>query len=538
MPDAVTKSWIRGPADEHAVVEGCRFDEKAAERFRTFCRQFLRHSKGRWAGKPFELLDWQWEELFGPLFGWKRPDGTRRFRRAYIELPKKNGKSCSAAAVGLYLLCWDNEPGAEVYSTATDQQQAGIVHGEAIRMVEASSALMSHLQINQTTKNIAFPKRQSWYRALSGDAPNKEGLNAHGIIGDEIHVWRGRQLWDALKYAGRSRTQPLMFFITTAGDNLQSVCYEQHEYAKGVLSGDIKDSRFFGLIKAADKADDWTDPAIWRKANPSLGLTFSEEDFAADAEEAKKSPTTQASFLRYSLNIWSTGTNPWLKMETWQACGDDFTEDDLLGQECYAGLDLAKKHDTTALVLVFPQDDGTYRLLAYFWLPADTVNDRSKPEEYRVWARERPDGVPYLETTPGNVCDYGFVKKRMIELSDKFAIRTLAFDPWNAEQLTEEFARETGIERVSFGQSMSNFAGPTAEFERLVLSGQIKHPRHPVLNWQAGNVNVRSDTNGNIKPVKPPQGDNRKIDGVVAAIMGLGQAMTHGADVSPSITII
>src|SRR5215831_5309752 len=283
------------PADEAALAEGCTFHAASAERVRQFFRSFLRHSKGQWAGKPFELLDWQFTDIIAPLFGWKRADGSRRFRRAYIEVPKKNGKSTLASGIGLYLLVGDGEPGAEVYSVAADRYQANIVHGEAIRMVRASPGLSSRLELNRTTHNISFPKLSAWYRSLSSEANTKEGLNAHGLIIDELHAWKGRGLWDALRYAGRSRRQPLLFAITTAGDDMDSICREQHDYAKGVLSGEILDTRFFAYIRRAAaiaegdrEDDDWADPAIWHKANPSLGVTIDPGEFARDVEEAKQ----------------------------------------------------------------------------------------------------------------------------------------------------------------------------------------------------------------------------------------------------------
>ena len=511
--------WIRTAADERAAAGGCQFDERAAEKVARFFSRFLCHSKGDWAGKPFELLDWQRDDVVYPLFGWKRPDGSRRFRRAYIELAKKNGKSTLAAGIGLYMLVADGEQGAEVYSAATDQKQASIVHGEAINMVDASPELSSRLTINRTTKTIAFPATKSVYRALSSGHRSQEGLNAHAIVIDELHAWYGRELWDALKYAFRSRRQGLQFVITTAGDDMLSVCREQHDYAAGVINGTIPDERFFGCIRAADVLDDWTEPAVWRKANPSLGITIREDEFAADVAEAQKSPTTQAAFKRYSLNVWATATNPWLRIEDWLACEEPYTEEDLAGHECFAGLDLASTTDMSALVLLFPDADRC-RLLPYFWLPEDAAADRDAPEEYCVWARNGQ-----LRTTPGNVCDYDVVERDVGLLSTRFKIRELAYDPYNAESLTQRLESNHAIKRIAFPQTMPNFAGPTKEFERLILGRRIRHNGHPILNWMAGNVNVFSDANGNMRPVKPKRGDKRKIDGIVAAIMAKGRAM-------------
>jgi len=531
--------YIRNPADERAIAEGCYFDEEAAQRVRRFFSSFLRHSKGRWAGQPFELLEWQRDDIIYPLFGWKRKDGSRRFRKAYIEIPKKNGKSTLAAGIGLYMLIGDSEGGAEVYSVACDRKQAGIVHGEAINMVEASPALSSHININRTTHRLTFAKTRSWYDALSSEADTKEGLNAHALIVDELHAWKGRALWDALRFAGRARHQPLLFVITTAGDDMHSVCREQHDYAKGVLSGDIEDTRFFGYIRAArqisegdEKDDDWTKPATWRRANPSMGITIDEGEFAADIKEAQKSATTQASTKRYGLNIWSTSTNPWLKSDDWKSCERSFAEADLVGKKCWGGLDLAKTRDMTALVLCFPWEDETYRILPYFWLPEDLVNDPDSPEQYRVWAQNG-----HVETTPGSVCDYAFVKRRVGEMAGRFQFQDYAYDPYNAEQVTQEIEDEHGVERILFAQTVVNFAEPTAEFERLVISGKMHHNGHPVMTWQAGHVQVRTDANNNKRPVKAKEKDQKKIDGIVAGIMALARAM-QGEETSTSEIIV
>jgi len=526
MIDALTRSLIRTKADEAAVAEGCRVDSRRAERVRTFLRTFCAHSKGEWAGKPFELLEWQWHDVVLPLLGWVRPDGTRRFRRAYIEIPKKNGKSTLASGIGLYLLIGDGEPGAEVYSAATDREQASIVHGEAVRMVQASPSLGKYLEINKTTHNIAFARTNSWYRALSAEAETKEGLNAHAIIIDELHAWKGRRLWDTLRYAGRARRQPLLFVITTAGDDVHSVCYEQHGYARGILRGRIIDTRTFAHIRAAcqrtegDEADDdWTDPETWRRANPSFGVTIKEDDFAAEVEEAKKLPSSEASFKRYSLNVWATSTNPWLRAEDWTKCQRTYAEDDLLGCRCYGGLDLASVSDLCAFVLCFPWDEDLYRLLSYFWLPEETVQSKDAPEQYRVWAR-----AGLLRTTPGNVTDYACVKRDIGELGRKFRIAEFAFDPWNAEKTTQEIEEEFGIKRCAFGQTIGNFAPACQAFERLLLGGKLQNNGNPILAWQAGHVQVRTDPSGNKRPVKPEQGDRRKIDGIVAALMALARA--------------
>lgn len=531
MTDALTKRWIKNASDEHAVSQGCYFDEDAAQRVVQFFSRFLRHSKGRWAGQPFELFDWQYEELIAPLFGWMRSDGLRRFRTAYVELPKKNGKSAIASGIGLYLLMADREPGAEVYSLACDRAQASIVHGEAIRMVESSEALSNYLRINRTTSNISFDRANAWYRAVSSESENKEGLNAHGLICDELHAWKGqpgRRLFSTIKWAGAAREQPLLFCITTAGDDVKSICYEQYLYAKQILNGTVQDPRFFALIKEANLEDDWQDESTWRKANPSLGLTIHVDDFRSDCEEAKSRPSEQSAFKRYRLNIWSSSTNPWLRIEDWQACHKEFDVQNLESITCFGGLDLSKTRDFTALALVWPMEsssqqpeiDADFFVKCFFWLPEDLVSDPGSPEEYRVW---RDQG--WLEATPGNVIDYSWVKNRMGELVEQFQIQEFAYDPYNAEQVTQEIEDQVGIERILFPQTIVNYAEPSREFERLVISKRIAHDGNPILSWMIGNVAVKSDVNRNIRPVKPEEGDSRKIDGVTATIMGLARAI-------------
>jgi phage terminase large subunit-like protein len=530
--------WIRNEADERAVLNGCTFDTAAAEHVVEFFRRFLRHSKGEFAGTRFVPTDWQRDDIFFPLFGWKRNDGTRRYRKAYVEIPKKNGKSTLASGVGLYMLTGDGEPGAEVYSAATDQKQAGIVHGEAVHMVDASPALTKALKINRSSSTISHAKSRSVYRALSAEAAGKEGLNAHCILADELHVWYGRKLWDALKYAFSARRQGLLFIITTAGDDMTSVCREEHDYAQSIIKGTVFNDRYLAYIRAAavgtaDKpGDDLEKVETWRKSNPSMGVTIIESDFAAELEEAKKSPASWSTFKRYRFNIWASGTNPWLNQDAWEKCKATFTAEDLRGRDCYSGLDLSKTQDMTALLLVFPPigDEVDWRLLPFFWLPHATAFDPDQLNPYRGWAEA---DEKFLDVTPGDVCDYNYITKRIAELKELFTFRELAYDPYNAEQLTQDLADNHAIPRIAFPQTIQNFASPTAEFERLVIAGRMRHNGHPILSWQAGHVQVKSDANNNKRPVKPAHGDRRKIDGIVAAIMALGRAI--GGEGGPSV---
>lgn len=500
-------------ADRHAIDEGCWFDLQAAERVRKFCRDFLRHSKGQWADQPFELLKWQWEHVIAPLFGWKRANGTRRFRRAYIEIPKKNGKSTLLAAIALYLLTKDHEPGAEVYSAACSREQASIIYKELESMIVKSPALARRLKCCPSIKRVNYDGERAWFQSLSADAPTKEGLNASAVIVDELHAHKTRTLFETLEYAGRARRQPLYVVITTAGLDRESICYEQHQYAERIIAGTHFDSSFFGYIQAADPEDNWTAPATWYKANPSLGITIAEETFAEECRAAQGNPLRESSFKRYSLNLWVNQETQWIQLDKWQAC--DKPLGDLDGRVCYAGLDLASTTDLCALSLVFPWADGSVSVRPYYWCPHDAFKERERRNRTRLdkWAAEG-----WIKKTPGAVVDYDHVRKDILDLRRQFNIKELRVDPWNAVQLATQLIGD-GFKVELFRQGYASFSGPMKELEKLILAGQLRHGDNPVLTWNFANLAVDQDPAGNIKPAKDKAAD--KIDGLVATVMAL-----------------
>jgi len=518
MIDATTKAAIRNAADERAASEGYWFDPDAAARVVDFFRRWLKHSKGQWAGKPLELMTWQREELIYPLFGWRKPgrdNPQRRFRIAYVECPKKNTKTTTGTALALYMLVGDREPGAEVYSVAVDREQASLSHREAQNMIEASAELSRLLKIQKTAHNIYYPAAKSYYRTLSNEAASAEGKNAHFVLKDEVHAWRGEELWNSLRYAGRARRQPLSLTITTAGDNPMSVCKQEHDYARRIIEGAAYNPEYFGLIYAADPGDDWTDRRTWEKANPAMGTVFTWESVQGDIQEAKDKPSALAALKRYGLNIWLTGSNPWLSPDAWEACGRQFTAADLEGRRCWAGLDLSRITDTTALALVFePDERGECRQLVHFWLPSEAADKMRGVVPYHEWA---VDG--HIELTPGRVLDYEFIRQRFRELAERFNILGMYYDPIYAADLVKQMEEDTGVPAVEFAQTITLFAMPTAEYERRIVAGTLLHNRNPVLTWQAGNVEVKVDVNQNKRPVKPKS--HQKIDGIVAGIMAL-----------------
>jgi len=496
-----------------------RFDAKAARKAERFFELYLTHVKGEWAGMPFKLERWQ-REIVRTLFGWKRPNGTRRYRTCYIEIPRKNGKSSLCAGLALYLLMADREPSAEVYSAAADREQASIIFDIAKSMVAVSNELNIRLKVFR--KAIAYNKAMSSYKVLSADAYTKHGLNAHGIIFDELHAQPNRELWDVLATSTGARTQPLTVAITTAGFDRNSICWELHEYARRIKEGVIEDDSFLPVIYAAEEGDDWRDPKTWRKANPNIGVSISEDYLKRECAKAENVPAYENTFRRLHLNQWTQQESRWLPMAAWESCGGQVIPEMLKGKPCYAGLDLSSTTDITALVLAFPVD-GMVKLLSYFWIPGDNLLERAKRDHapYDLWVKQ---GLIYA--TDGNVIDYGFVVAKITELRKQYNLKEIAFDRWGAAKIVQELT-ELGVAVVPFGQGFASMAGPSKELLRLVLAGKLEHGGNPVMRWMADNAVVKTDPAGNIKPDKAKS--TQRIDGIVAAVMALDRAMRHGA---------
>lgn len=537
--DRDSGQWCRSESDERAVRNGYRFNEALANHFLDFCRKHIQHSKGEWAGQPFEATDWQRENIFYPIFGWVDQDGLRRFRRTYIEIPKKNYKSTSAAAVGVYMLCGDEEPGAEIYSLGADKDQARVVHNEAISMVEASEALAEVVSINRSTYAISYKKTNSVYRALSASPRGKHGINIHCAIADELHEWHGDELWNAIRFGFRARRQPLLFVITNAGDDTNSICYKQREYAQSVLSGYEKNDRFLALICAVprEEADrelqavlDGADTLpVARKCNPGLGHVIKEQNLVEEIREAAATPGETPNLLRLTYGVWAVGSEPWLDHARWNACKEDFGgllwdgsawtySGPLDDQTCWAALDLSKNRDLTAFALAFPDGEIVRQLVAY-WMPEDTAEERRHLFDYLDWAR-----AGFVRLLPGQVIDYAELERDLLQIAGLFDVREILYDPWQAEPMRQRLYA-AGYECVKFEQSARNFSSPTEDFERLLLDGKLRHSDNRLLNWQASHVEVKVDVNKNKRPVKRKPGDPRTVDGIVAAIMALAGAL-------------
>ena len=511
-------------------LKSSAYDKSAADYAVAFIEN-LCHTKGTWAGKPFELIDWQ-EQIIRDLFGTLKPNGYRQFNTAYIEIPKKQGKSELAAAVALLLTCGDGEERAEVYGCAADRQQAAIVFDVAADMVRMCPALSKRVKILASQKRLIYTPTNSFYQVLSAEAYSKHGFNIHGIVFDELHTQPNRKLFDVMtKGSGDARMQPLYFLITTAGTDTHSICYETHQKAKDIIEGRKIDPTFYPVIYGADESDDWTDPKVWKKANPSLDITVGIDKVKAACDSAKQNPGEENAFRQLRLNQWVKQAVRWMPMEKWDKCAFAVDEDELEGRVCYGGLDLSSTTDITAFVLVFPplDNEDKYIILPYFWIPEDNLTLRVNRDHvpYDVWERHG-----YLQTTEGNVVHYGFIEQFIERLGERFNIREIAFDRWGAVQMVQNL-EGMGFTVVPFGQGFKDMSPPTKELMKLVLEQKIAHGGHPVLRWNMDNIYIRTDPAGNIKADK--EKSTEKIDGAVATIMALDRAIRCGNDHGASV---
>lgn len=511
-------------------AKGSYYDKEYAD-FAVAFIESLCHTKGTWAGKPFELMDWQ-EQIIRDLFGILKSNGYRQFNTAYIEIPKKNSKSELAAAVALLLTCGDGEQRAEVYGAAADRQQTSIAFDVAADMVRMCPALNKRVKILASQKRLIYEPTNSFYQVLSAEAYSKHGFNVHGVVFDELHSQPNRKLYDVLtKGSGDARMQPLFFLITTAGTDTHSICYEVHQKAQDIIDGRKIDPTFYPVIYGADDTEDWTNPKVWKKCNPSLGETIGIDKVKTACESAKQNPGEENSFRQLRLNQWVKQAVRWMPMDKWDKCAFAVNEDDLRGRVCYGGLDLSSTTDITAFVLVFPplDEEDKYIILPYFWIPEDTLDLRVKRDHvpYDVWERQE-----YLQTTEGNVVHYGYIEKFIEQLGKRFNIREIAFDRWGAVQMVQNL-EGMGFTVVPFGQGFKDMSPPTKELMKLTLEQKIAHGGHPVLRWNMDNIFIRTDPAGNIKADK--EKSTEKIDGAIATIMALDRAIRCENDTSESV---
>ena len=494
------------------------FDESAANKAVGFIETFITHTKGELSGKPFLLEDWQ-KKIVSDLFGWKnKKTDLRKYRTAYIQIGRKNGKSTLASALALYMLFADDERGSEIYSAAGDRQQAGIVHEIAKGMIVGNPELSNRAKVYRNS--IINESKGNYYQAISSDSKTKHGFNANCIIFDELHTQPNRDLWDTLTTSVGSRRQPLTIAITTAGYDRNSICYEIYKYAQQVESQAVKDETFYPCIFEAEMDDDITDEEVWKKANPNYGVSLKKNYMEIESQRAVDVPSYQNTFKRLMLNIWTDSLTVWIPNNEWMECYQEFDYSTLEGKECWAGLDLASTRDISALVLLFNIDDK-YVVLPHLFIPEENAKKRSERDgvDYVTWKNQG-----HIIATEGDVADYNFIKEKINELSKKYRLQSIAYDRWNASQLVIDLQND-GANMSPFGQGFVSMSAPTKELEKLIIGKQIIHNDNPCMNWMLSNVAIQEDPAGNIKIAKNKS--KEKVDGLVALVMALGEIMTE-----------
>ena len=519
------------------------FDEGKAGRACRFLEQ-LQHVKGPKAGELFHLEGWQCF-IFTVVFGWvKRDTGTRRFRRAYVEVPRGNGKSFMSSGVALYGLGADGEAGADVYSAATTTDQAKIVWGDAKSILTARPTLRDRMGFVVTAHAIAQPGSNSTFKPLSREAKNQDGKNIHIAVVDELHAHPTRAVWDVLITGAAKRPQSLIWTITTAGFDTAGICYEVRDGVVKMLEG-AKNEQLFGIIYTLDEADRWQDETSWVKANPNWTSSIDQDTFRMTATEALQTASKETNFKTKHLNLWCNAEVAWMQMDRWDACADPALKlEDFEKSPCVDGLDLASKVDLAARAKIFwrdlpiapqpgvavdelagpPLTERHYYLFVDCYLPEAAIAE-SRNSQYEGWAK---DG--YIKATPGNVLDFDEVKSGLRGDRQRHDLREVAFDPWQAQQLANEMIAE-GFVMVEVRPTVQNFSAPMKELEALVASGVFHHTGNPLMRWMVSNVVCFRDEKDNIYPRK--ERPEKKIDGPVATFMALNRAMLAPVVVNP-----
>lgn len=503
-----------------APENGWYFDKKAAERVFDFCG-LLRHSPDKRSWVTFEPEPWQAAIIY-IIFGWHKKDGTRRFNYAYIEIPKKNGKTTFAAVFANYLLFFDGEEEGEVYHAATVEKQAHICFDKAKRMIEKSPALTKRARC--LTNNVSIQSTGSKMEPLGRDSESMEGINPSAAVIDEYHVftWKNNFVFENIQSATVNRRQPLVIIITTSGRDKDLPCFEYRNLCIEILKGIKKQDDTFAIVFTLDEADDWKDPEVWKKANPNWGISVLPNRFEDEFKGALNSRTKEVAFKTKNLNLWVDAPTVWIPDEKWIACTHKLSYDDLKGQECYGGIDLASHIDIIALALFFPNIKGHPALRVFFWIPEDKVKEKEDRVDYAVWAKQG-----WITIMPGSIIDVDQVSSDILKDLTDYKVKGLAYDPYMAHHGVIQNIQKGGfpVDQLDlYQQSLKNMSAPTKEFEKLVNSGELEHFNNPVMRWMMRNVVILVDTNENIKPDK--KRSREKIDGPIASITAIGEYLT------------
>ncbi|HAO0323845.1 TPA: terminase large subunit [Escherichia coli] len=511
---------------EFGHKRGLSWDTEAALRAIDFFAKVLKLNGGEFEGEPFILLPWQCF-IVGSIFGWKRRNGARRFRTAYVESGKGSGKSPLAAGVGLYCMTADKEPRAEVYAAATKKDQAMVLFRDAVAMVDQSPALAQRISKSGGAGkewNLAFLQTGSFFRPISSD-DGQSGPRPHCALIDEIHEHKSNIVVEMMRAGTKGRRQALIFMITNSGHDKTSVCYDYHRYGQKVAAGQLDNDAFFSFICSLDERDDpFQDESCWPKANPSMGHTFEDSYLREQVDDARGIPSKESIVRRLNFCQWVDAENPWISSDAWMACEKKFDPEEFRGQICYGGLDLSGKRDLTSLSLYFP---GSNALLTEFWTPRDTLFDRARVDRvpYDVWLKKG-----YVHAPPGAAIDYGFVAKRLATLAAMFDIRKVAFDSYHIDYLLPELDDEgVNIPLIPHGQGFGKSAKSglwmphsIELFEQLIMDKKINIVLNPCLRWCAANAVIEEDKSGN--RVFSKRRSNGRIDGVVSGAMAIGVA--------------
>lgn len=496
------------------------FDEKEASRPCWFIEN-LTHTKGELAGRAIHLEPWQCF-LLTTLFGWKSKAGNRRFRSAYVEVGRGNGKSTLLSGIGLFCLCADHEPGAEVYSFATTREQAKIVFGDAQTMARGNRALQEAYGLEVTAHALYVPATNSTFQAKSAEGSTLDGLNTHLAIIDELHAHKKRDVFDVVETSLGKRRNSLMVSITTAGVDRTGICYEQRTLVTKILSGSLQDESYFGIIYTLDPDDDWKSDEALAKANPNWGVSVRPEVIRALQAKAIATPSAENNFKTKHLDVWCNADVGWMDMKAWDACADEsLDESDFDGEPCWLGLDLASTSDMTAKVKIFQRKiDGSshYYLFGDYWLPRTAI-ERGVNSQYQGW-----EYLGYLHVCEGPVTDFAEIRDSILEDCGRYSVQSVAYDPFQAVQLSKELS-DDGVPMVLCKQTVANLSDPMKQFQALVLDHRLHFNGDPVLTWMVSNVVCHVDVKENIYPRK--DAPENKIDGVVAGIMALSRALLN-----------
>ncbi len=518
--------WLNDPDYEY---------EFAADQAEHVCRfiELLPHIKGKWVGSKIKLEPWQLF-ILTTVFGWYHKNGCRRYRIVYIEVPRKNAKSTLTSGVSLYMLTADGEPGAEVYSAATTAKQARIVFDVAKKMAERTAGLRQRYRVKVLEHSIKENINGGEYVPLSAEGSTLDGLNIHFASVDELHAHKSRAVYDVLDTATGARAQPLIWSITTAGDDRSGICYEQRDYIISVLNGTLlrhdglgypvkgnvaNDDSYFGIIYTIDDDDDWSDPACWVKANPNYNISVYEGDFRRGALHADRIPGARKNFKTKRLNVWVNSSVDWMDMRKWEACADDTIDiKDFEGEKCWTGMDLAEKNDFAATVTVFWRNGHLY-IFPRLYLNNDAI-ESSKTAELIAW---RDQG--YIIGNEGDVTDFDRVREDLLEIRDNHDLQEVPFDRAMGMYFITKLVNEDGMPMVEMKQGPVVFHPAAVELENLVLERKLHFKPNPAFSWMISNVMMSEPSR--FSGLRSPHKGNaaRKIDGPIALLMAIARAV-------------